>query len=156
MPMKHLGPMGTLLVPTESDWGDLSGDPDAGWAYRIFFGKSREEVFELAEQDVVGVMENIDKMPSRAFWFYFWVFVEFVASLDPKTFDGAADAASCLMNYTRKNLIQSPEKILPLLDLVMPVIDDISARQAEFDAPINIYGDFSEIARDIRRLGAVG
>lgn len=156
MPMKHLGPIRALLVPTEVDWGDLSGDPDAGWAHGIFFGKSREEVFALAEQDVVGVMENIDKIPLRAFWFYFSVFAEFVASLDPESFDGAADAASCLMNYTRKNLIHSPGKILPLLDLVLPIIDDISARQAELDAPINIYGDFSEIAREIRSMSAVG
>ena len=142
-------------VPTEFDWTGCENDPDASWSYRLFFGKSAEEVVELFEANVVDSAENIHRMPQVPFEYYLMAFARYVMSIDASNSYSAADAASCLLNYVLLNLQQEPSKLRSIYSDLLPIVEAVASAQEKYDAPDSIYGSFAKTRDEIVHLAAV-
>lgn len=141
-----------LQVPTRKDWGDLTIDPEVGYAYRLYSGKTVDEAMPLFIENPIERSAELRYAPLAVFNYYIYCFVDFLLSARA---EGEADAASCFLRLVRDRGRADPEAIGAYTEL-KPAIEAISSRQAFYEADAAIYGAFDDIRREIEGLLSSG
>lgn len=137
-------------IPGKAEWAGYENDRDAQHAHGKFYGKSIEQAQRLFyETDVLSRAEDLHFMPRAAFQYYIFVFALFLLS-DQSL--GDPDAAS---SFLRLLIVRESEERGCVADVyaeLKPSIDLVSSHQARFDADLDIYGSFEELAARLRYL----
>jgi len=138
-----------MKIPNEDDWGNYKDDLEQEWAYKVFGGKSNDEVQKEFVQNVIERTDELRFMPVIPFRYYMLGFMKFVMSGNFEIC-GSSDAASCFLDLVKEKLIEYPEHILPIMDELYPAVEYVAKNQQKYDADLEIYGDFLQIFENIR------
>ena len=138
-------------IPTEKDWAGYHNDIDARYSYKMFFGKSNEEMQPAFKNNVIERTDELRFMPDRAFRYYILGLRDHVQKRDFDEFWGA-DAASCFITLIQQKLNDAPGSVLPVIDELLPVIEFVAKNQALYEADIDIYGNFQDMYQNILKL----
>jgi hypothetical protein len=144
-----------MKVPSEEDWGNYRSDLDQEWAHRVFAGHTNAEMQAKFRANVIERVDELRFMPAVPFRYYMIGFRDFIKSLEFGDLD-AADATSCFLNLVVQKLEQDRNSILPILPELLETVDYVAKNQVAFDADLDIYGDFLEVAKRIYALSAPG
>lgn len=137
-------------IPDKSAWAGYTKDLEVKHLYRIFYGKSLEEV-----QACFGNGRSIERMdellfsPRQVFQFYVQAFALFLRS--EQAIDDA-DSASPFLSLLEAREKRDPGSVKSIFHLLEDTLDFVTSNQARFDASVEIYGDFKERAQRIRKL----
>jgi hypothetical protein len=145
-------------IPDASDWGVKSEDPqectdlDLRYAFEIFFGREWRHVVQLFGSNPVERTENLRRMPLRPFRYYLRAFVEYIRSEDALDRDNIerSSAASCFLGLIEEKLDERSGFLLSLTTELLTAAEYVAARQQDFDAAPDIFGDFQELLERIR------
>ena len=137
-------------IPTEEQWGSWKSDVDLASAHNIFFGKSNAEVQDDFYRCVIERADELRYMPNEVFQYYILGFKDFIMAGKFQLFD-SADAADSFLKLIEHKLKNSYESLKPVFSDIYPAIEYVCQNQVEFDADINIYGDFSERLEGIKK-----
>jgi len=140
-----------MKVPTEAEWGDYQADLDQNYAYKLFAGRTNQEMLPHFRRNVIERTDELRWMPEVPFRYYMLGFRDFIMAGEFE-FLGAPDAASCFLDLVREKLEKQPAYILPIMNQLLPVIHHIATNQPSFDANESIYGKFSEKTTHIEQL----
>ncbi len=137
--------------PTLDDWGVIdSNDLDATWAFKQFFGKSFNQAVELFEANALHYQEDLVSMPKSVFKFYAPAFVSYLES-DRSAAD--ADGASSFLHLLAWILRSQPEILDTETEVtLLNTADKIAQNQSYYEADVDIYGQFSELNEEIKKL----
>jgi len=144
--------MGEMTVPTEKDWGDYNSDLDQEYAHRVFAGHTNAEMQPHFRANVIERTGDLRFMPEIPFRYYMIGFRDFMMAGDFE-YEGA-DAASCFLRLVLQKLEQEPACIAPIMPDLLGSVEQVAQNQSAFDADIDIYGDFLDLAAQIRALNA--
>ena len=140
-----------MKIPNKSEWGTIEkGNLDAEWAFKQFSGKSLEDAEEMFRENALYYQEDLISMPSIAFNCYAPVFAKYILSDHSESdSDGASSFLHMVIELLQANrFLATPETIEILLDAAKIV----SNRQEYYDADVDIYGEFSELYKQIMLL----
>lgn len=137
-------------IPSDRDWGDYKSNLDLHFAYKLFAGKSNQEMLIEFKKNVTERSNDFLYMPKVPFQYYIFGFKNYI---DKEDFpDGEQDEAVAYFLDTVIFAIKNhPEYILPIMDKLMSTIEYIADNQAKFDADIEIYGDFKRKLNSIKK-----
>src|SRR5271165_5401823 len=136
-----------MTVPTENDWGDYHSDLDQEYAHGLFAGQTNEEMKPHFRANVIERAGDLRFMPEIPFRYYMIGFRDFVMAGDFE-YEGA-DAASCFLQLVLQKLKQERESIAPIIPELLEAVEHVARNQSAFDADIDIYGDFLDLAAQI-------
>jgi hypothetical protein len=142
-----------MNIPSEAEWGDWQTDLDQQSAHEVFAGRSAADVRPLFAENVIERTNDVRFMPAIPFRYYMLAFRDYVLA-DAVRQDDASDAASCFLNLVEQKLESERAAIDPIVRDLLGAVDCVAENQAAFDAPVEIYGDFTERAARIRALAA--
>ncbi len=145
----------TRHIPSEEDWGNYQDDLDQEYAHGIFAGRDLDQVMPAFARSSIDRAEELRFMPTIPFRYYIFSFCEFVTSPEVLTLNGgmdASDAASCFLDLIVYKLVHQKSDIEPIIDEVMPFVEQVALNQSLYDADIDIYGDFKEKLFLIQKL----
>jgi len=134
-------------IPSNDDWEGYQGDLDAEWAYKIFAGKSNDQVQADFERTVLERAEELWYMPDRPFRYYIFGFKQYLERTSFPNFD-SSDAASSFLRLI-ETLEEKPERIRPVIGDLMPCVRFVANNQALYEADEDIYGSFKELLDSI-------
>jgi hypothetical protein len=141
-----------LSVPTEEDWGDYKSDLDQEYAHRVFAGRTKQHMEPRFRNNPIESTDELRWMPDVPFRYYMLGFRDFMIGKD---FDGQeSDAASCFLGLILEKLEKQPLTIAPIMKELLPTIEYVAQNQAQFDAEIEIYGNFLDKLARIKTLYA--
>jgi hypothetical protein len=141
-----------MTVPTEKDWGDYHSDLDQEYAHRLFAGHTNEEMQPHFRANVIERTSELRFMPEIPFRYYMIGFRDFVMAGDFE-YEGA-DAGSCFLRLVLQKLEQEPACIAPIMPELLETVEYVAQNQSALDADKDIYGDFLDLAAQIRALNA--
>jgi len=129
-------------VPNKYKWEGFLGDE--GHAYKNFFGKSLDEVFEMFEKQDHIFLEDMDYMPKIPFQFYIQALMNYLKSENCRD---DPDFASGFLSLIKSKLNSSEYDYLkPHAKRIVELIEHISENQIDFyESDPEIYGDFSQM-----------
>jgi len=137
-------------IPGADEWRGYESDLDVKYAHKLFFGKSVAEV-----QEYFGSSQSIERadellfMPRAAFQYYVLAFAMFIMSDQAiGDSDSASSFLRLLINREKKDAGSVSTIYLSLQDTV----ELVASHQQDFDADIDIYGNFPELANEIHEL----
>lgn len=140
-----------LRIPDEQDWENHPDDLDWTYARRMFFGKSLDEAASLFAETPIERVEDLRFMPRIAFQYYIRAYARFLLQPQALVSDDPPSVASCFLDLLEEKLQQDKGFVtLSLLGELLPAIEHVAARQQEFDADEDIFGNFQEKAERIR------
>jgi len=142
-------------VPSEEDWGDYRSDLDQEWAHRVFAGHTNAGMQAEFRANVIERVDELRFMPAVPFRYYVIGFRDFIQSLQFGDLE-APDATSCFLNLVVQKLEQDRNCILPILPELLETVDYVAKNQVAFDADLDIYGDFLDVAKRIHALSTAG
>jgi len=145
----------TRDIPSEADWGNYQDDLDQDYAHQIFAGRDLHQVMSAFARSSIERAEDLRFMPPIPFQYYIFSFCDFVTSSEVFTLNegmDASDAASCFLNLIIYKLEHQKSDIQPVINEVMPFVEQVALNQSQYDADSDIYGDFKEKLLLIRRL----
>ena len=144
-------------IPTETDWRDLPayiGDEtrdDIHYMYEKFVGKQWTELREYFLGGAISRAFELASCPPRVFQYYVQAFVDYILSNDAKEDSGAASSFLEMMDWR----LGGEEDYKSVIEIYPPLgkcVDFIGSNQEWFDAPVDIYGSFSDKAEHIRKI----
>jgi len=135
-------------IPTEQYWSGYHNDIDARYAYKIFFGKSNEDMQPAFKRNVIERTDELRFMPIRAYQYYIFGLRDYVRNRDFDVLE-SSDAASCFIKLALEKLKDAPNSILPILDELLPDLEYVANNQDLYEAEVDIYGDFKNIYKEI-------
>lgn len=128
-------------VPTEKEWLGYEKDLDASYAYKVFFGKTNDEMQSSFKLNVIERTDEIRFMPVKAFQYYIFGLRDYVMKRNFGYLD-SSDAASCFLGLVLEKLESEPSKIIPVLSELIPSLEFVSNNQKLYEANEEIYGSF--------------
>ena len=142
-----------MRTPSKSSWGVIEkNNLDAECAFKQFAGKSHKEAEKMFRVNALYYQEDLLAMPSIAFNYYAPVFAKYVLSDNAKSdSDGASSFLHMVIELLQANRSLANEKTESIL---INASMHVAMRQAFYDADTDIYGDFSELYRQIIALAA--
>lgn len=138
------------IIPTLDDWGDFESDLDTKAAYKVFFGKTNEEVQQDFYRCVLERADELRFMNGKIFQYYILGFRDFILSGDFQDFDDS-DAASSYIKLIEFKLTNSPDDVLPIFSDIKQSLEYVASNQERFNASPDIYGDFTQKLINIKR-----
>ncbi|MDX2107515.1 MAG: hypothetical protein SFY67_14030 [Candidatus Melainabacteria bacterium] len=143
-------------VPDEDDWVSLSNVFIDTYYEQKFFGKTRSEMLAYFIDNPLSASEALSYMPAAPFQYYVFAFKD-AFETDAYFKNGepnleAPSAVSTFLRLLRSKLTETPQDILPVLELLMPIAEYVSANQEKFDADLDIFDSFPEIFKEITVL----
>ena len=69
-----------MKIPTKQDWGDFKDNPDVKYGYKLFGGKSIEEVSDLFIDFPIERASELRYAPFNIFKYYVHCFINFLTS----------------------------------------------------------------------------
>jgi len=130
-------------VPTKAAWGDLNVDPELSYAYKNFGEKSRLEAEPKFARNVIERAGELRIMPGNVFSYYMMAFNDHINFGHYEVAD-AGDVFSCFIGVVESRLASEPEKIMSIMEVIMPTLHWIANSQDIFRVNREIYGNFSE------------
>lgn len=149
--MEDRGDESDMPIPSEEEWGGYKADLDTEYAHRLFAGKTNDDMQTAFEENVIERTDELRWMPKMPFQYYMLGFKQFIENR-AENCDDRSDAASCFIRLVAEKLKNTPDFILPILDQLLPTVEYIVENQSPFDAEVSIYGNFSEIHKNILKL----
>jgi len=140
-----------MKVPTEEEWENYWDDLDTKYAYKVFYGKTNDEVQEEFKCAVLERAEELSYMPIKPFQYYVFGFKQFIESGQFDELD-ASDVASCFIRLIEDMLIRKPAYVKPILNELLSTLKHVAENQADYDADEEIYDNFNEIFENIQKL----
>jgi hypothetical protein len=135
-------------VPSAEDWAGYKDDLDVKHARGLFFGRTTSEVLHhFGGGRGIERASELLYMPRRAFQYYVFAFAEFLTS-DKAA--GESDDASSFLRLLIGRERQDPGSVAQIYVDLEPAVDFVSSNQVHFDADLDIYGDFRELASQLR------
>ena len=139
-------------VPDENDWAHEPLDDDVLWLRNLVGGKSHAEVQEHFAHGRFGErMHELLYAPRPVFQYYIQSAAIYLTSEheDEDDSDTDVDAASAFLNFLIAREQRDPGAVAAVYPLLRPCIEYVAARQEALDAPVEIYGQFPELARQL-------
>jgi len=140
----------TEVIPTEEDWGDYTSDLDWDYAHRIFAGKANDEVQADFKRNAMGRAEEFHYMPDVPFRYYIRGFAQYVMGCGDDRLNDS-EAASSFLWLIERTLGENPERLLSVLNVVVPVLDHIADCHERFDHGSSEIFRFQEQVEAIKR-----
>lgn len=138
-----------LKIPTAADWDGYQDDLDARYLHKLVFGKSIAEVQQYFQQAPGERACELEYVPRRAFQYYAIAFAEHAVSPSARE---DADAASALLHLLLWREQHEPGSVAQIWHRLAKAVDFIAVNQDWYDAPVDIYGSFADLAAEIRAL----
>jgi hypothetical protein len=141
-------------IPKESDWGNWEADVDQKSAYELYFGHSNAEMKQRYFDAPIEVASELQFMPIAPFRYHMLGFSKAVIcneGYDEMTISTAPYSFLKLIIYKLKN---NKSDIEPIMNAIWPSIKYVVDNQKKYDADIDIYGDFSDLLKEIEELSA--
>ena len=139
------------VIPSEKDWGEYWKDFDQKSAYSSFFGKSNSQMQEAFFKDGNDLMTEIRFMPVIPFRYYILGFRDFILNGKFPPYE-ASDIATYFLDMVVWVIEESPEKIAPVMQELMPSINFVANNQVKYEADEQIYGSFLDRLNKIQEL----
>jgi hypothetical protein len=139
-----------LKIPGHAEWAGCETDLDVKYAHKLLFGKSIAEV-----QGLFGGVRSIERadellfMPRRAFQYYVFAFAEFVLSEQAR---GDSDSASPFLRLLVSREGRDPGSVAQIYPPLRQAVEYVASHQELYDADPNIYGDFKDLAAQLKSL----
>ncbi len=136
-----------LRIPDASDWHGYESDLDVRYLHGLFFGKSIDQV-----QGYFGAGRSIERMdellfaPRIVFQYYVRAFARFLMS---NAAVGDSDSASPFLSLVEEREKRDPGSVRHIIHALNEALIFLANNQNHFDAPVDIYGDFTERVRRI-------
>lgn len=140
-----------LNIPDENDWGQKEGNLDFKWAKKNFFGRSISGAKSRFHRNIIESCSELRYMSRKPFQYYIFSLVEFIKDDNFDQFD-SADVASCFLSLIKEKLEAEPDDILPIYNELLPTIKSVAKNQQHYNAPLDIYGDFTSTFSEIENL----
>jgi hypothetical protein len=140
-------------IPSRSDWGDFEDGSETYFAYRKFGEKSLDELKEFYIENPTSCFGYLQHSPDIPFRYYILGFE--IALLSPDLFAPGGDAAcvaSCFLGILKWEMKQSPQRVLPVMEHLMPLAAYVAANQSKYDADVEIFGSFQETFSAIQSI----
>ena len=137
-------------VPDQADWAGCEDDLEARYAYNRYFGKTRAEVMYDFRDLVIERACELRTVPRPVFQYYIFTFVELFDS--PGESVGQSDCASVFLRLLLGREEADPGSVADIWPELRATVEHVAANQAFFDADIEIYGDFRDLAAEIAAL----
>ena len=137
-------------IPGHAEWAGDETDLDVQYARKIFFGKSIAEV-----QCFFGGVQSIERadellfMPRHAFQYYVFAFADFVLSDQAS---GDPDSASPFLRLLISREERDPGSVSDVYEHLASFVEYVASHQSRYDANPSIYGDFRELAAQLKTL----
>lgn len=128
-------------IPTREDWVGIDQNLDRKYAYESFAEKSLDEVELYFKNNIIEACSDIRWMPIKPFQYYLILLKDFIDKGDFGEFS-KPDAVNCFLDIILEKLENKRGYILPVITQLLPTIKYITSHQIEFEADIDIYGDF--------------
>lgn len=141
-----------LQIPTEEDWGNPNGDLDWQYAKDQLCGRDLQYAADRFRELPLALSEDLDSMPEIPFRFYIHATTLAFKTLNIRSDWETHNAANGLLSVVATKLRQEPEKILPVMQDMLPTLEFISENQGLLDADVDIYGLFKAEYREISEL----
>ena len=139
-----------IQMPNKNDWSGYQGDLGVEYMRKKFFGKSWQEVIgEFGESRSIERADELLFCPRIVFQYYIQAFVQYIYCDRAK---GDSDSAKAFLNLLKYREKSDPGSVSNILDYLEPVIEYATSNQEFFEAPVDIYGDFRDLAKEIRVL----
>ena len=139
-----------MRVPGKAEWAGYEEDLDSRHAHKLFFGKTAPEVFEyFASGRAIERAAELWFIPRKAFQYYVVAFAEYLMSAEAK---GGCDAASSFLRLLISREKRDPGSVVEIYPKLAKTVDFLAANQEHFDAEIDIYGSFADLAHEIRKV----
>ncbi|MDH3375677.1 MAG: hypothetical protein OEQ39_01750 [Gammaproteobacteria bacterium] len=142
-----------MKIPTRSDWGVIEkNNLDAECAFRQFSGKSLNEAEMMFRNNALYYQEDLISMPPVAFNFYAPAFARYILSDNAEAdSDGASSFLHMVLELLQSNRSLTTTKTEKML---LASAQIVASKQEFYAADTDIYGDFSELYKQIMRLTA--
>lgn len=137
--------MKKLRIPTREEWGDLKADPEVRYAYKLFGGKSVDEVMDLFTIHPIERCAELRYSSIAVFRYYVQCFTKHLLSPESK---GASDVASCFLHLVHDKLKKDQEMAVVYPEL-RDAVSKVAEKQDFYEADTNIYGSFADLRSDI-------
>jgi len=138
-------------VPSEVDWGDVESDRDVKYAFQIFFGKTNNEMISEFKKNVTMRTSDLKFMSKIPFKYYMRGFLDFIQQELYEEFD-KPDVMNCFVTLVEEKLMNSPDEIMPLIDVIDPTLVSICMNQDRYGLDEEIYGDFKVKYKNISSM----
>ena len=138
-------------LPNEEDWSGYKESFDSKSAYESFFGKSNEQMQVVFFEDGIELMTEIRFMPSKAFKYYVLGLRDFIIAGNFQPHE-ASDFSSYFLDMIELLLDSETSLISSSMSELMPALEHIASNQDKYQAPRDIYGDYSEKLDNIKLL----
>lgn len=140
--------MAKLKIPGAAEWAGYKNDLDVQYAHKLFFGRSYGEVVHhFGSSRSIGRADELLFMPRRAFQYYVMAFVEYLGRPEAA---GDSDSASPFLRLLIEREKRDPGSVAQIYDQLASTVDFVASHQKWFKANPNIYGDFKQLAAEIR------
>ena len=135
-------------VPDEVSWYGYDGDRDVRHLHELFYGKSLDAV-----QEYFGHGRSVERMvelllvPLPVFQYYVHAFAQFVVS---ERAEADTDSANCFLSLLEDREGSDPDSVCSVIRSLNDHLNFIANNQAYFNAPIDVWGLFSERVARLR------
>lgn len=137
-------------IPDEDDWAGYENDMEASYAHELIFGKSYDDVMYDFRYCAIERAEELVHVPRRVFQYYVFAFVQLFNSPDESV--GQSDCASVFLQLLCRREKHDPGSVAQIYSDLRSTVEHVAANQVFYEAPVDIYGDFCEHARQLKAL----
>lgn len=140
-------------VPDHSAWAGYEADLEGRWTHRLLFGKSIDEVrYEFRDSASIERSIELIRAPRAVFQYYVFAFVSIFES--PVESAGESDCASVFLRLLCNRERDDPGSVTEIYSELRPTVEHVANNQAFYDADLDIYGDFRDLAAELATLCA--
>lgn len=134
-------------IPDEQDWQGYESDMDVAYLHKLVFGKTIQESIPHFSNQCIERMDELLHAPRRAFQYYVHAFGQYLMQ---ESAAGESDAAAPFLTLLEEREKRDPGSVRIILESLEPYLQFVATRQEYFDAPEEIYGNFSQRVTNIR------
>ncbi len=134
-----------MNIPTEVDWRSEVWGIDTPNAYGNFFGKDRQEAFQLFVENAIHYQEDVMFMPVICFRYYIFSYMNYLLSNESKDDSDGANCFFGLIEIRADDILESEPSLAERISYVLLHLKD---KQEWYDADESIYGSFITQADD--------
>lgn len=138
-------------VPSENDWGNYTADLDQRSAHERFGGKTNEDMQKEYYSNVLERVAELRFMPPIPFRYYVIGFKDFIIAGSFAEYE-ASDAANSFLKLVESSLMSNARVISPVMNALMPAVEQVANNQEKYEAPEEIYGCFKDKLSNIKSL----
>jgi hypothetical protein len=138
-------------IPDEAAWAGYDEDLDVQYAHHLLAGKSIDEVkYQFRDTFSIERASELLYAPRPVFQYYVFAFVAIFGS--PAESVGESDCASVFLHFLCDREKRDPGSVADIWDELRGTVDHVANNQAFYDANLDIYGDFRDLAAELTAL----